>query len=71
MKNGRQLCSFLLAYSILNHDICLLSRKKCEVNKQTNKGINNPETTIFVSLRMELFLILDYDSFQPVTIIIM
>ena len=66
MKNGRQLCFFVLANSILNCEICLLSRKKCE---ETIKGINNPETTIFVSLKMELLYVLD--SFQPVTAIIM
>ena len=66
MKNGRQLCFFVLTNSILNCEICLLSRKKCE---ETIKGINNPETTIFVSLKMELLYVLD--SFQPVTAIIM
>ena len=41
MKNGRQLCCFFLAYLILNHDIRLLSRKKCEVNKQRNQETKN------------------------------
>ena len=31
--------------------------------------INNLETTIFASVKMELFLVLNYDSFQPVTTI--
>ena len=37
MKYARELCSFLLAYSILNHDIWFLNRKKSKINKQGNQ----------------------------------
>ena len=63
MKNERQLCLFLLAYSILNHDICFLSRKKCEVNKQGNQYSRNYDLCFIENG--------DHGSVQPVTTIIM